>query len=77
VLNLADVRLAEDSEVDEVANASGWKDVTVPRRATSPVLIGRTGERARLAAAFHAAVAGTPVTVMVAGEAGVESARSS
>ena len=52
-----------------------WEDVSVPRRATSPVLIGRTGERASLAGAFRAAADGTPVTVLVAGEAGVGKTR--
>ena len=75
VLNLPDTRRAERSRVDDVANVHGWEDVSVPRRATSPVLIGRTGERASLAGAFRAAVAGAPVTVLVAGEAGVGKTR--
>ena len=58
-----------------MTDVCGWEDVSVPRRATSPVLIGRTGERASLAGAFRAAVAGTPVTVLVAGEAGVGKTR--
>ena len=53
----------------------GWEDVTVLRRATSPVLIGRAGERARLDAAFHSACDGAPVTVLVAGEAGIGKTR--
>ena len=53
----------------------GWEDVPVLRRATSPVLIGRAGERARLDAAFRSASAGAPVTVLVAGEAGIGKTR--
>ena len=75
MLNPSDTRLAERSRVDDVASRHGWEDGSVPRRATSPVLIGRTGERASLAEAFRAAVAGGPVTVLVAGEAGVGKTR--
>ncbi len=45
------------------------------RRATSTVLIGRAGERARLDAAFRSVCDGVPVTVLVAGEAGVGKTR--
>jgi DNA-binding NarL/FixJ family response regulator len=53
----------------------GWEDVTVLMRTTSPVLIGRAGERARLDAAFRSACTGVPVTVLVAGEAGIGKTR--
>ena len=42
---------------------------------TSRVVIGRAGEQARLGAAFLSACAGTPVTVLVAGEAGIGKTR--
>jgi DNA-binding CsgD family transcriptional regulator/tetratricopeptide (TPR) repeat protein len=47
----------------------------VARRATSPVLIGRERERTRLEAGLRSAVAGPPVTMLVAGEAGVGKTR--
>ena len=53
----------------------GWEDVIVLRRATSSVLIGRTGERARLDAAFRSACDGASVIVLVAGEAGIGKTR--
>src|SRR6266508_1694870 len=43
----------------------------VALRVTSPVLVGRVAEAAQLWAAFERAVAGSPATVVVAGEAGV------
>ena len=52
-----------------------WEDVAVGRRATSTVLIGRAGERTRLDAAFRSVCDGVPVTVLVAGEAGVGKTR--
>ena len=52
-----------------------WEDVAVRRRATSTVLIGRADERARLDAAFRSVCDGVPVTVLVAGEAGVGKTR--
>ena len=52
-----------------------WEDGAVRRRATSTVLIGRAGERARLDAAFRSVCDGVPVTVLVAGEAGVGKTR--
>ena len=52
-----------------------WEDVTVQRRATSPVLIGRAAERGRLENAFRAACDGVPVTVLIAGEAGIGKTR--
>ena len=52
-----------------------WEDVAVGRRATSTVLIGRADERARLDAAFRSVCDGVPVTVLVAGEAGVGKTR--
>ena len=58
MLNLASVGLADGREVAVVGGVMGWEDVTVPRRATSTVLIGRAGERARLDAAFRSACAG-------------------
>ena len=58
-----------------VGGVMGWEDVIVLRRATSPVLIGRTGERARLDAAFRSACDGAPVIVLVAGEAGIGKTR--
>jgi DNA-binding CsgD family transcriptional regulator len=63
------------SAVDVVGGVMGWQDVTVPRRATSPVLIGRAGERERLDVAFRSACAGAPVTMLVAGEAGIGKTR--
>jgi AAA ATPase domain len=61
--------------LEAVGGVTGWEDVTVLRRATSPVLIGRAGERARLDVAFRAACAGEPVTVLIAGEAGIGKTR--
>jgi tetratricopeptide (TPR) repeat protein len=61
--------------VDVAGGVMGWEDVTVLRRATSPVLIGRAGERARLDVAFRSACAGEPATVLVAGEAGIGKTR--
>jgi DNA-binding CsgD family transcriptional regulator/tetratricopeptide (TPR) repeat protein len=52
-----------------------WEDVAVPGRVTSRVVIGRAGERARLDAAFRSASVGGPVTVLVAGEAGIGKTR--
>ena len=72
---LSSVGPADGHEVAVVGSVIGWEDVTVPRRATSPVLIGRDGERASLAASFRAACAGGPVTVLIAGEAGVGKTR--
>ena len=66
---------ADGSAVDVVGGVMGWEDVTVLRRATSPVLIGRAGERARLDAVFRSACDGAPVTVLVAGEAGIGKTR--
>ena len=45
------------------------------KRVTSPVLIGRADERARLDATFRSACAGVPVTLLVAGEAGIGKTR--
>jgi DNA-binding CsgD family transcriptional regulator len=53
----------------------GWEDVSVLRRATSPVLIGRAGERARLEVAFRSACTGVPLTMLIAGEAGIGKTR--
>src|SRR6266508_4657742 len=47
----------------------------VALRVTSPVLVGRVAEAAQLWAAFERAVAGSPATVVVAGEAGVGKTR--
>jgi predicted ATPase len=44
-------------------------------RISSPVLVGRAGEVARLRAALQRAAAGQPATVVVAGEAGVGKTR--
>ncbi|HEX8860480.1 MAG TPA: AAA family ATPase, partial [Actinomycetes bacterium] len=45
------------------------------QRISSPVLVGRAPELARLAAALERAAAGAPATVLVAGEAGVGKTR--
>jgi DNA-binding CsgD family transcriptional regulator/tetratricopeptide (TPR) repeat protein len=45
------------------------------QRISSPVLVGRAGEVARLRAALERAAAGQPATVVVAGEAGVGKTR--
>ena len=50
-------------------------DVSVPGRITSRVVIGRADERARLQAALRSASAGSPVTVLVTGEAGIGKTR--
>jgi DNA-binding CsgD family transcriptional regulator/tetratricopeptide (TPR) repeat protein len=50
-----------------------WEDVGV--RVSSRVVVGRAGERASLDAAFRSTCAGTPVTVLVAGEAGIGKTR--
>jgi DNA-binding CsgD family transcriptional regulator/tetratricopeptide (TPR) repeat protein len=47
----------------------------VAQRVSSPVLVGRVAEAAQLWAAFERALAGTPTTVVVAGEAGVGKTR--
>src|SRR5215831_3657362 len=47
----------------------------VSLRVSSPVLVGRAAEAAQLWAAFERAQAGSPVTVLVAGEAGVGKTR--
>jgi DNA-binding CsgD family transcriptional regulator len=47
----------------------------VALRVSSPVLVGRTTEAARLWAAFERVRAGSPATVVVAGEAGVGKTR--
>src|SRR6266511_320565 len=47
----------------------------VALRVTSPVLVGRVAEAAQLWAAFERAVAGSPATVVVVGEAGVGKTR--
>jgi DNA-binding CsgD family transcriptional regulator/tetratricopeptide (TPR) repeat protein len=47
----------------------------VAQRVSSPVLVGRDAEVARLRAAFRRAAAGRPATVLVAGEAGVGKTR--
>jgi predicted ATPase len=47
----------------------------VAPRVSSPVLVGRTAEAARLSAAFERVRAGSPATVVVAGEAGVGKTR--
>ena len=52
-----------------------WEDVGVAGRVTSPVLIGRAPERARLDAASRAAFVGPPVNVLVKGEAGIGKTR--
>jgi Cdc6-like AAA superfamily ATPase len=44
-------------------------------RVSSPVLIGRASEAAQLWAAFERALAGSPTTVVVAGEAGIGKTR--
>jgi DNA-binding CsgD family transcriptional regulator len=66
---------AEGGAVEVVGAMMGWEDVTVLRRATSSVLIGRAGECERLDVAFRSACAGAPVTVLVAGEAGIGKTR--
>jgi DNA-binding CsgD family transcriptional regulator/tetratricopeptide (TPR) repeat protein len=45
------------------------------QRISSPVLVGRAAELARLAAALERAASGAPATVLVAGEAGVGKTR--
>ena len=47
----------------------------VALRVSSPVLVGRAAEAAQLWAAFERAQAGSPATVVVAGEAGVGKTR--
>src|SRR5215831_2211053 len=47
----------------------------VALRVSSPVLVGRAAEAAQLWAAFECAQAGSPATVVVAGEAGVGKTR--
>ena len=47
----------------------------VARRVSSPVLVGRDAEVARLKAALERAAAGRPAVVVVAGEAGVGKTR--
>jgi predicted ATPase len=47
----------------------------VAQRVSSPVLVGRVAEASQLWAAFERALAGTPTTVVVAGEAGVGKTR--
>jgi predicted ATPase len=47
----------------------------VAPRATSPVLIGRAGEQACLDAALRSVGVGRPVTVLIAGEAGIGKTR--
>ena len=47
----------------------------VALRVSSPVLAGRAAEAAQLWAAFERAQAGSPATVVVAGEAGVGKTR--
>jgi DNA-binding CsgD family transcriptional regulator/tetratricopeptide (TPR) repeat protein len=47
----------------------------VAQRVSSPVLVGRVAEAAQLWAAFKRALAGTPATVVVAGEAGAGKTR--
>jgi predicted ATPase len=49
--------------------------VALPKRVSSPVLVGRAAELARLRAALAEAAAGRPATVVVAGEAGVGKTR--
>jgi DNA-binding CsgD family transcriptional regulator len=66
---------AEGSTVEVVGGVMEWEDDIVVRRATSPVLIGRASERARLDAAFRSACDSAPVTVLVAGEAGIGKTR--
>jgi predicted ATPase len=47
----------------------------VAPRVSSPVFVGRAAEAAHLWAAFERAQAGSPTTVVVAGEAGVGKTR--
>ncbi|MDF2740591.1 MAG: hypothetical protein K0S88_1959, partial [Actinomycetia bacterium] len=47
----------------------------VARRVSSPVLVGRAAEVARLNAALERAAAGRPAILVVAGEAGVGKTR--
>ncbi|HEX5880240.1 MAG TPA: ATP-binding protein [Actinomycetota bacterium] len=52
-----------------------WQIGDVAQRISSPVLAGRATELARLRSATERAAAGTPVAVVVAGEAGVGKTR--
>src|SRR5712675_1564666 len=52
-----------------------WEDAIVPGRVTSRIVIGRAREQTRLDAAFRSACAGPPMTVLVAGEAGIGKTR--
>jgi len=52
-----------------------WQDRAMVQRISSPVLVGRAPELARLAAALERAATGAPATVLVAGEAGVGKTR--
>jgi hypothetical protein len=49
----------------------GWDDEAVATRVTSPVLIGRVGEQARLQGALRSVGVGPPTTVLIAGKAGI------
>ena len=66
---------ADESNDQDACAAMWWEDAGVSGRVTSSVLIGRARERARLDAASRSAFACAPMTVLVAGEAGIGKTR--